>query len=141
MVAKTGGIGFVLMLLSCFLVLPVWGLDFQPGEYEVTSKVEMPGMPMPMPPQTTIQCLTKSDPLPDPNAENQNCEVSDMKTKGNTVTWRMVCDQDGTKTESTGSMTYKGDRFEGTVKTKMGPEMGNTTVTVHITGKRIGNCK
>ena len=141
MAFKKGSIGFILILLSCFTALPAWGLDFQPGEYEVTTKVEMPGMPMPMPPQTNIQCLTEKDPLPDSDAGSQNCKVSDMKTKGNTMTWRMVCDQDGTKTESTGSMTYKGDRFDGTIKTKMGPEMGNTTVTVVISGKRIGKCK
>ena len=141
MIRKTVYHVFILSLFVGLVALPAWGLDLQPGEYEITSKVEMPGMPMQMPPQTTTQCLTEKDPVPNQSVQNQGCKIKDMKTKGNTVTWKMVCDQDGTKTESSGSMTYHGDHFEGTFQTKMGPEMGNTIVSTVITGKRIGKCR
>jgi hypothetical protein len=64
-----------------------------------------------------------------------------MKTKGNTVTYTMECDQQGMKTKSTGEMTYNGDAFEGTTQTVMGPAAGGMTITTVVKGKRIGKCE
>ena len=118
-----------------------WGLDLQEGKYEITSKVEMAGMPGQMPSTTVTQCLTEQDPVPDKSASGQNCKISEIKTKGNTVTWDMECDQQGVKVKSTGQMTYSGDKFEGIIKTIMGPESGNMTINTVVSGKRIGECK
>ena len=130
---------FVLCLL---LASPyAWALDLEPGKYEITAKVEMSGMPGGTPAQTSTQCLTEQDPIPDSSASAQGCKVTEMKTKGNTVTYKMECDQQGMKTTSTGEMTYKGDSFEGSINMTMGPEAGGMTITTVVKGKRIGNCE
>jgi hypothetical protein len=129
------------VLCMLLAALPAWGLDLKPGKYEITAKVEMPGMPGGMPTQTTTQCLNEQNPVPDSSTGAQGCKITDMKTKGNTVTYTMECNQQGMKTKSTGEITYNGDSFEGTTQTTMGPAAGGMTVTTVVKGKRIGKCE
>lgn len=131
----------ILSVVSSFLIaLPAFGLDLEPGKYQITSKVEMAGMPGDMPPQTSTQCLTKSDPVPNGSAASQGCKISDMDTKGNKVTYTMECDQQGMKVKSSGEIIYKGKSFEGTSIMKMGPSAGGMTITTKTTGKWVGKC-
>jgi len=132
-----------LFSILCLLLTAIqsWGLDLTPGKYEITTKVEMKGVTSGMPAQTMTQCITEQDPVPVGSANAQGCKITDMKTKGNTVTYTMECEQQGMKTKTTGEMTYKGDTFEGTSKTEMGPAAGGMTVTTKISGKRIGKCE
>jgi len=138
MMFKIISIAFVLCLL--FAASPVWGLDLNPGKYEITVQVELAGMPGGMPAQTTTQCLTKKDPVPSASAESQGCKVTDMKTMGNTVTYSMICHQQGMQTESTGKMTFHGDTFDGTTRMNLGAG-GGMQMTTKVTGKRVGKCE
>jgi hypothetical protein len=133
-------LSILIILAIVTIALPAWALDLKPGKYEITAKVEMPGMPAGMPAQTTTQCLTSQDPVPASTADAQGCKVTDMKTEGNTLTYAMTCEQQGMTMKISGKMTYKGDSFEGTTLTRMGPGAGNMTITTKITGKRIGKC-
>lgn len=128
------------MLCAAMAAASAWGLDMNPGKYEVTVNMEMKGMPAAMPAQTMVQCITAQDPVPRASADAQSCQITDMDTRGNTVTYTIVCHQQGAKTESTGEVTFSGDAFEGTSTTKMGPAAGGMTVTVKTKGKRIGSC-
>lgn len=135
-------INILLLIFGMALIaIPSWALDFEPGRYEITSKIDMPGMPVAMPPQTTIQCMTDQDPVPDSNPENPDCKITDMKQTKNTVSWKIECIQEGQKITSTGRMTYKKDAFEGTVQTNLGPNSGNMNMTTVITGKRLSKCE
>ena len=118
--------------------------EMKEGLWEITTKAEMKGMPNnQMPAMTMKQCMTKKDMTPKPaNKGEQNCKMKDQKVMGDTVTYAMECrDKDGTVTESTGKMTYKGDSFEGsnnvTMKGKQGPPM---QMTSRMTGKYLGPC-
>ena len=118
---------------------PAWALDFEPGMYEITSTMEVPGMPMAMPPQTVRQCMTKEDPVPPASGEESgHCKMGDVKIDGNTVTWNVVCEQDGQRSVTRGKTIYYGDRFEGTITSDTQADM---SVTVRISGKRIGACR
>lgn len=129
------------MFCIFFLVSTSWAFDFVPGLYEITSKVEMPEMPSSIPPQKTTQCMTKQDSLPTKNVASQDCKVTDLVTKGNTVSWKMECNQQGQKMKSTGQITYNGESFAGTIKSDLGPQAGNMIITTVISGKRIGDCQ
>lgn len=133
-------LSIIIILGITTIALPALALDLKPGKYEITAKVEMPGMPGGMPAQSTTQCLTEQDPVPASSADAQDCKITDMKTEGNTVTYTMTCKQQGTTIKSSGKITYKGDTFEGTNQTQMGPEAGNMTITTKTKGKRIGKC-
>lgn len=111
------------------------------GRWEVKMEMEMPGMPMKMPPMTTTQCVTKEqadDPqrsVPQGRGAQNNCKVSDYKVSGNTVTWSMKCE--GPEAMSgTGEITYGQDTYDGTMKmTREGQ-----TMTMKYSGKRLGDC-
>lgn len=127
------------LVVIIFIPVSSFSLDFEPGEYEITSTMEMPGMTMP--PQTITQCLTQDEPVPSESMGESGCEISDMKTDGDTITWTMECSQQGQKVTTEGEMTYSGDTFEGVMTTKMGPQAGNMTLKTLISGKRIGSCE
>jgi len=135
---------FVLMLMLGLVLysFPAWSLDFDPGLYEITSTVSMPGMQgASIPPQTVTQCMTKQDPVPNKSSTGQRCEIKDMEQNGNTITWSMECDQQGQIITSEGKMVYHGNSFEGTIATNMGTQAGNMTMTTKISGKRISGCQ
>ena len=132
-------IGVVASMLVWFS--GTYALDIQEGQYEITFKSEMKGMPISMPATTVKQCITQKDPVPSQSAAGQECRITDMKTEGNTVTWAMECTQQGNSMQATGSMTFQGDRFEGETEMKMGPQAGNMVLITRMPGMRIGECE
>ena len=112
--------------------------NMKAGLWEITVKTEMPGMEMP--PMKHTQCLTKKDFVPQgPQQPGQECTVTDVKVDGNTVTWVLECTTPGGKMKGTGTTTYSGDSFKGTMIMLMAPT--NMKITTHMSGKRIGECK
>jgi len=113
--------------------------NLKEGKWEVTTKMEMPGMPMQLPAFTYTQCITKTDLVPEnkqPQQQNENCDAVDVKTSGNTVTWSTKCKGDNGETKGTGSITYKGDSFTGNMKVNQ----GGMEITTKMNGKYIGPC-
>lgn len=124
--------------LVLFIVHAVSAMDMKDGLWEITTKVEMPGMPMEMPATKSTQCLTSKDSVPqDKEQHDQDCKIKKIDIKGNTVTWEVDCISDGERVKGNGRVTYKGDTFEG--ETKM--EMEGMNMTHKMKGRRIGNCK
>ena len=66
-------------------------LNMQEGKWEITTKTEMVGMSMSMPPMTRTQCLTKKDLVPQDSQQGSECKITDTKVVGNTVTWTIKC--------------------------------------------------
>lgn len=115
------------------------GPNLRDGEWEITVSFDVPGMPMQMPPNTYTQCLSQKDPVPKSEKPNQVCEIKDMKTKGNTVTWNVECTNRGGKMAGNGIVTYKGDKMEG--KMTMTMEGQTASMISHYKGVRLGECK
>jgi len=111
-----------------------------PGEWwEVTSKMEMPGMPFAMPATTTKVCIAKgavSD--PHQSMQDKECKMTDIKTSGNKTSWKMRCVRDGEVMNGTGDITSTADSYDGTmhVSGKSGGKPMNMSTTYR--GKRIG---
>ncbi len=93
------------------------------------------------PPVTITRCMTPQDPVPDQSTTDQNCQVIDMNTEGNTVTWKVECDHEGQKMRGSGKMIYHGDHFEGTIDTVMLDPDGDMKMTTTVKGKRVGPCQ
>ncbi len=130
----------LILAAAIILATHAWGLDFQAGRYEITSSIRMPDMSG-VPPQTTItKCMTPQEPVPDQSVTDSNCKVIEMKTEGNTVTWKVECLQEGQTMKGSGQMTYSGDRFAGTLDTVMLHPDGDMTMHTTIEGKRVGDC-
>lgn len=116
----------------------------KPGLWEVTTSMEMPGMPQAMPPAKMQHCY-RPDEVKDlrktlPEQQKANCKTSDWKQSGNTATWKMSCGGEMPMT-MTGSMTYDGDRYGGVIKATMDHGGQKMNMTQKIDARRIGDCK
>ncbi len=130
---------FALALILTAFTSAQADVDLHEGMWEITSKIEMSGIPVQIPDTTISQCISKEKIIPKTNKKvNEHCTVSEQKIEGNTVTWKMKC---AGKMESQGSITYHGDTFEGLITNQTEiPDMGMMTMTIQLTGKRTGEC-
>ena len=136
-----------LALLACSpLASNAQAPNMKEGLWEITTKTEMAGMPGGMKPMVVKQCMTKKD-LADPrrtapgaDQKDQRCQVTDYKTQGNTATWNIACKGEGAMTGS-GSVTHSGTSYTGVSKMKMKHGGQEQTMTMHYSGKHIGECK
>ncbi|HDP24790.1 MAG TPA: DUF3617 family protein [Deltaproteobacteria bacterium] len=138
MVNKMCMLVVVFFITLCLSTAFAAGPNMNPGKWEITTQTEMAGMPMSMPAVTHTQCITGDELIPQSQEANQECQVSDIKFSGDTVTWKIVCSGQNGRMEGTGSVTYRGDTMEGTMD--MIISGANMQVTNKISGKRIGNC-
>ena len=121
--------------------------NMKDGLWEITMKMEMPGMPAGMKPQVVRQCITKKD-LEDPrktapsggDPKDNRCQVTDYKMQGNTASWNMACKGDGAMTGS-GTATYSGTSYSGTNKMTMNRGGKAQTMTMQYSGRHLGECK
>jgi hypothetical protein len=90
-------------------------INMNPGMWQWTAVMEMPGMPMQLPPTSYTTCISKADFIPKDSQLGQTCETIDLKTEGDKVSWNMTCTQAAGVTRSQGSITYYGDSAEGVV--------------------------
>lgn len=110
----------------------------QPGMYDYTMKMEMPGMPFAMPPQKYQHCLTQTDVDKGKQYENQqhkDCEVKNLKQSSGSASFDMVC-KDGTTGKA--DYTFTADGMTG--KTVMTMKDGQS-MTMNMASKRTGDCK
>lgn len=127
------------VLLTCLSTsIAGSGPNMEEGKWEVTTRMEMPGMSMSMPAVTSTQCLTKKDFVPQGSQQGQECKVTNTKVDGNTVTWTVKCSGQGGEMTGTGRMTYSGSSFKGTIEMTM--TQSNMKMISHMTGHRIGDC-
>jgi hypothetical protein len=116
------------------------GVNMQEGLWEITTQMEMPGMPMQMPPMTHTQCITKKNMVPQ-KPKNNECQLIQSNIKGNTVYWTIKCESNEGIIVSKGKVTYRGNTFDGTIETTINdPSQGKMKMTNHIKGRRIGEC-
>ncbi len=107
--------------------------------WDVTSKMEMPGMPFAMPAQTRRVCAAKGNDagtIP----RNEGCTVVDSKRVGNRLEYRMACKGGQNDYTATGETTWTGNGYEG--RMRMAGKMDGQPMEMALTytGTRAGNC-
>ena len=111
------------------------------GEFwEITSKMEMKGMPFAMPAQTIKVCLPpggEKDPKRTQDKKS-NCEMTDVKTSGNKVSYKGKCTSDGTTMNMEGENTYERDSYHGTMHMTGKSQGQYMDMSTAFNGKRIG---
>ena len=118
--------------------------EMPPGLWQITSKMEMPGMPPEMAAKmangmTVTQCFKPGEakwneqrtPMM-PRGEGK-CDPVQPKVDGNTVTWSMKC-ADGTTGD--GKLTHNG---KDTYKMKMNVNSPRGSMTMNMEGKKIAD--
>ncbi len=116
------------------LSMAAWGA---PGEYwEITSKVEMAGMPMAMPARTMKVCVAKGaerNPPPD-----KDCQMSDVRMSGNKTSWKMTCNRNGEIMTGVGESSGDINRSEGVMRFSGKSGGRSMDMTMSHQSKRIG---
>ena len=79
------------LLVLFSVATTVLALDFQPGKWQITSKVEMPGMPVSMPPMTVTQCMTDQEPVPAKSAQGQAPHIGGLQPEGMLPSFQEIC--------------------------------------------------
>jgi hypothetical protein len=129
------GVAAALVVLSFAAVASAQAM--QPGLWEVTTRMEMPGMAMP--PMTTQQCIRDSNPesaVPQP----PNCTLTSRSVSGNTVRWSARCQEGDTKMSGSGEMTLRGTTYDGRLQMTIDEGGERQQMTHRYSGRRIGNC-
>lgn len=106
--------------------------------WEVTSKMEMQGMPFAMPSTTHKVCVPKgSENDPNKTTGDKDCKMSDIKTNGSKTTWKARCDHDGQIMTGIGEQTTNAKGYTG----KMQFSGDGMNMNITYSGKRLGgNC-
>lgn len=118
--------------------------NIQPGNWEITISMEMPGMPA-RPAMTNTHCI-KPDQIKDSQSfadsmqdkTRGKCKVSDLKFDSDKLSYSFACEGGAT---GTSELVFGGTTYEGTNKiTVPGRGNGPMTMTQHFKAKRVGDC-
>ena len=135
-----GCLRYIGVLAGCFSFLsaPALAADtMKPGLWEITSSMEMPGMPFQPPPQTVRHCYTPQEVKEQPVPKDDNCKVTDLKSSAGKVNWKLECTGEMAG-KGEGQIAFQGDSaYEGW--TKMQTQGMN--MTMKYKAKRLGDCK
>ena len=108
----------------------------QSSEWEISTTMEIPGMPFALPPSTLRHCLDDYG-LPYQSGDNEECETISKKVSGDTITWQISCMGEDGRVEMQGTTRYSGD----TMDTRVQMTGGQGDMAMHMTGRRLGPCK
>ena len=125
---------FFVLVLGASAVAIAQGTDDQ---WEVTSKMEMPGMPMSMPAQVTRVCIAKSAKDDEFVPKQGDCKVVDSKRTGNKLTYKMTCSTPEPSTVE-GETQFGSGTYDG--KMRMTMTKSNQSMQMTYSAKRIGGC-
>ncbi len=122
----------VCVLPAAVLSTAAGAADTEPGVWwEHTIQAEMGGMSMP--PTTTKSCAPKGGLQEPPGAaEDERCQVTDVKRSGNKMSWKMACPDDGVS--GTGEIVHTKTTFDG----KMSMHTPQGAMTMKMKGKLVG---
>jgi len=137
-----------LVAIATFLLassLPVQADDKPPAAetkekgdfWEVTSQMSMEGMPMALPAQTHKVCAPKEWKEPPAGMDaRQKCQMSDFKSAGSTVNWKVSC-AGPPAMSGEGEITRDGaDAYNGLIKFTS----PDGAMKVKLSGRRLGDC-
>jgi hypothetical protein len=118
--------------------------DMQPGQWEVQTQTDIPGMPagMGLPVMTVKHCFSAEDIKQNQaiQPDQGDCKVTRLQQTGSQLAWTMQCAGQQPMTVD-GNGTFGGDHYEMQTRITMqqGP-MGGQRMTVNTKARRLGDC-
>ncbi len=115
--------------------------NIQEGLWEITIRMEVPGLPSNPAPVASAHCLKDGSQVPQLLQKDSSCRITETKTAGDSVSWKMKCEAGEGSIDGSGSMTYRGGRFDGIISLAMQrPDAGPLKIIQHVSGRRVGDC-
>lgn len=125
-------------------------LSLEPGQWEHTMEMTMSmtmngqAMSMPTQSQTRSECVTEEEATFDPQSvASEGCSVEDVNQQGRSLSFTMVCDQQGVSLtgEMDMSLSQDGRSMSGEMSLAgSGPGMESMAMTGTFSGERTGDC-
>ena len=108
-------------------------------QYDLTIRMEIPGMPMAMPPMSQRLCVRKGANDSDYVPQRENCRISDAVRAGSRLTFKMTCT--GTDAMSgTGDFVFSATGYDGQMRLRGKMDGQDMNMTQHIAARRSGAC-
>lgn len=143
---------FVLAVTLMGMLLPVTSMaattnaedNIQPGKWEITIHMMMPGMPFNPAPRTMVQCITPQQAgssLQDAmqTLHGKECRFDDFQYNGTTGHWSMTCTGKHIRSGDV-TITTKDKQHYTTHATLKLHDVQNSEMTVTSTAQRLGDC-
>jgi Protein of unknown function (DUF3617) len=127
--------GSVMLVLYC---LPAAAQE-KDELWDITVKMEMPGMPMAMPARTSRVCVEKGAKDDRFVPQQGECKTVESNRTGNKYTFKTVCDGKN-KMTSTGEITFGDGTYDGRMQMAGTIEGQPMNMTQTYSGKRVGAC-
>jgi hypothetical protein len=105
--------------------------------WEISSKMEMPGMPLSMPAQVIKVCAAKNAKDDEFIPKQGDCKVVDSKRTGNKLAYKMTCSTPEPSTVE-GETHFGSGAYDG--KMRMTMTSSNQTMQMTYSGKRVAGC-
>jgi hypothetical protein len=105
--------------------------------WEVSTKMEMPGMPMAMPGQTNRVCVGKNRKDEELVPMQGDCRMVESKRVGDKFIYKMDCAGNNPSTVE-GAITFGNNAYDG--KMRMTMKQTRDTMDMTFAGKRVGDC-
>jgi hypothetical protein len=113
------------------------GPNMKEGLWKITTRMEVPGMPVQMAHQTYSQCLTQKEVVPQPEESAEEFKIVKQDIKDDTASWVVECKTNKGTAVSDEKITYKGDTFAGVIQMTQ----GNMKATQRLSGRWMGKCE
>lgn len=109
--------------------------------WDVDMKMEMAGMPVPMPSMIQKVCQPKARPDDRMVPMDKNCRMLESKRTGSRFTFKFRCEGGGNDYTGTGEMEYQGkDAYQGRMTAKGTMDGESVDMATQWRGKRVGSC-
>lgn len=132
----------VISFSTLALLLPAMSAMAEEGElWQTEVKVEMPGMPVAMPPQTVTVCQPKGRSEEMSIPKDANCKTIDFKKSGNKTSFKVACNGKGNSATGSGEVeTLGSDSYRGKMHMIMNSGGEKMEMNQTFSSKRLGKC-
>ena len=131
---------FVISLM--LLTSSVAAVDIVEGEWELTVKYTMSGMPISNPVEHYRECFSQEDPIPTSFLNARNCQIIDQHIRYRTVYYRLNCFTEHGSIINEGKIHFSAMKIYGDAKSDLGEVAGrNSVLRYKFTGRRLGDCQ
>jgi len=127
-----------------FLLLAgsVSAVEIVEGEWELTVKYTISGMPVNKPAEHYRECITKAHPFPSSYLQARSCQVLDQHERYRTITYSLNCLTEHGPVVNTGKIHFTSMKIDGESRIDLGEVAGrNSVMRYRFTGRRLGDCQ
>lgn len=129
------------ILFSLLLPVPAHAIEFQGGEWELSVRQFVNGMPASRAPTVYRECLTPASPIPTSYLRAQRCDVLEQRDRHRTVFYKISCYTDNGSQINEGQIRFGSLKITGDSKSEIGQVAGRPMVMHYkFEGRRLGEC-